>query len=275
MNPFDIGAQVNDEKVKFLTTLIQIMTKEDDKKSLGKLEKSEIEGAIQSVYIEQKNPSLSHLREKLLGSSLEEVQKIGKILSLWCADSPYGKFLDRPTNISFEKRIVCFDLKGLESNPDLQSAVLYTITDMVWRDVQKNPAEMKFLVFDECWRLLESDAGSQFVGEVFRTFRKYYASAIAISQNIDDFANSRAASAIMPNASIKWILKQPGADFKRLAEVLRLNEREISLVQNLTQVKGEYSQSFLMCEEKRGVVLVESTPLNIGSPQPTHAITHF
>ena len=27
------------------------------------------------------------------------------------------------------------------------------------------------------------------------------------------------SSAIMPNSSIKWILKQPGADFKRLSEV--------------------------------------------------------
>ena len=64
----------------------------------------------------------------------------------------------------------------------------------------------------------------------------------------------------MPNSSIKWILKQPGADFKRLSEVLRLNEREILLVQSLTQVKGQYSEAFLACEDKKAVVSVESTP---------------
>jgi conjugal transfer ATP-binding protein TraC len=263
MNPFDRipGETVNDEKVKFLLALAQIMTKEDDQRAIGKLEKAEIECAIQQVYIDQPTPRLSHLREKLLQSEVAEVQRIGKILSLWCGDSPFGKMLDRETTISFDKRIVCFDLKGLEANPDLQAAVLFTITDMVWREVQKDRSEMKFLVFDECWRLLESDAGSQFVGEVFRTFRKYYASAVAISQNIDDFANSKAASAIMPNSSIKWILKQPGADFKRLAEVLRLNDREINLVQSLAQVKGQYSEAFLICEDKKAVVSVESTPI--------------
>jgi type IV secretory pathway VirB4 component len=255
------GDTVNDEKVKFLLALVQIMTKEEDQRGIGKLEKSEIETAIQQVYVEQEKPRLSHLREKLLQSEVADVQRIGKILSLWCGDSPFGKMLDRETKIHFDKRIVCFDLKGLESNPDLQAAVLFTITDMVWREVQKDRSEMKFLVFDECWRLLENDAGSQFVGEVFRTFRKYYASAIAISQNIDDFAKSKAASAIMPNSSIKWILKQPGADFKRLAEVLRLNEREIALVQSLSQVKGQFSEAFLLCEDKKAVVSVESTPI--------------
>lgn len=262
MNPFDRldENEVSDEKIKFLLTLVQIMTKEDDQKGIGKLEKAEIEKSIQEVYGEKKNPQLSDLREKLLKSEIEEVKRIGKILSLWCGNSPFGKFVDRPTNIEMQKRVVCFDLKGLEANPDLQAAVLFTITDMVWREVQKDRAEMKFLIFDECWRLLENEAGSQFIGEVFRTFRKYFASAVAISQNIDDFTKSKAASAIMPNASIKWILKQPGADFKRLAEVLRLNEREVMQIQSLSQVKGQYSEAFLICEEKKAVVSVESTP---------------
>lgn len=262
MNPFDRAADgiVSDEKIKFLVALVQIMTKEEDQKAIGKLEKAEIERAIQQVYHQESKPRLSHLRERLLKSEIEGVQKIGKILSLWCGDSPFGKFVDRETNIELQKRVVCFDLKGLEANPDLQAAALFTITDMVWREVQKDRSEMKFLVFDECWRLLESDAGSQFVAEVFRTFRKYYASAVAISQNIDDFAKSKAASAIMPNSSIKWILKQPGADFKRLAEVVRLNDREIALVQSLSQVKGQYSEAFLVCEDRKAVVSVESTP---------------
>jgi len=36
---------------------------------------------------------------------------------------------------------------------------------------------------------------------------------------------------------------------------------EYALVQSLTQVKGEYSEAFLLCEERRAVVSVESTPL--------------
>lgn len=120
---------------------------------------------------------------------------------------------------------------------------------------------MKFLIFDECWKLLENESGATFIAEVFRTFRKYMASAIAISQNIDDFAKSRVANAIMPNASIRWILKQKGADQERLKEVLSLNDNEAALIASIHQERGSYSEAFLMAEDQRSVVVIESTPL--------------
>ncbi len=263
INPFDIGDQLipSDEKIKFLVALIEVLTKEDGDARLGRLERSEIELSIQEVYTTHKKPRLSNLRDILLKNENKEVSRIGKILSPWVGESPFGKIIDRDTTISLDKRLVCFDLKNLESTPDLQAACLLIITDLVWREVQKDRSEMKFLVFDESWRLLESDAGSAFIGEVYRTFRKYYASAIAISQNIDDFARSKAAAAIMPNASIKWILRQKGADRERLKSVLNLNDREVELIDSLSQVKGKFSESFLICEDNKGVVSIEATPL--------------
>lgn len=263
INPFDIGESLgpSDEKIKFLVALIEVLTKEDGEARLGRLERSEIELSIQEVYQAHKKPRLTNLREILLKNPNPEVSRIGKILSPWVGDSPFGKIIDRDTTISLDKRLVCFDLKNLESTPDLQAACLLIITDLVWREVQKDRSQMKFLVFDESWRLLESDAGSSFIGEVYRTFRKYYASAIAISQNIDDFAKSKAAAAIMPNASIKWILRQKGADRERLKSVLHLNDREVQLIDSLSQVKGKFSESFLMCEDERGIVSIEATPL--------------
>jgi type IV secretory pathway VirB4 component len=109
--------------------------------------------------------------------------------------------------------------------------------------------------------LLENEAGAMFIGDVFRTFRKYYASAIAISQNIDDFAKSRIANAILPNAAVKWILKQKGADRSRLRDVLDLNDNELALVESLHQERGRYSEAFLMSGDDRSVVAIESTPL--------------
>jgi conjugal transfer ATP-binding protein TraC len=149
----------------------------------------------------------------------------------------------------------------LEQTPDLQAVALFIITDLVWREVQRDRISQKFVVFDEAWRLLESPAASDFIASVFRTFRKYGASAIAISQAINDFAKSRVASAILPNSSIKWILKQDGGGIADLTEELRLNQKEVQLISNLSSVKGQYSEAFLMCEQNRQVVRVEATPL--------------
>jgi hypothetical protein len=264
LNPFDLPAGENrpsNHKIKFLLGLIEIMTKEDFQTHLSRLERAQIEDLIIGLYEKHKNPRLSNLRGELLNSNDLNLIRIGKILNSWCGATPFGQIIDQETKVSLNKNLISFDLKGLEAYPDLQSVFLYLITDLVWREVQKDKSTMKFLVLDECWKLLESGSGSVFIGEVFRTFRKYYASAIAISQNIDDFAKSSVSQAILPNSSIKWVLMQKGSDKKRLKEVLNLNDKEIEHISSLKQERGQYSETFLMAEDRHVVARVCPTPL--------------
>lgn len=266
INPFDLPAgerQPSNQKIKFLLALIEKMVKEDDRSGLGKYERTEIEAAILELYEKHEKPRLSDLQAYLLNHKQSDVKKLGVILSSWCGNSPYGKFLDRETNIALNNDFVCLDLKGLEPYPDLQSACLLIITDLISREVEKNKTEMKFVIFDECWQLLEDEKGegAALVGNLFRTCRKYFASCIAISQNVDDFAKSAAANAVMSNSSTKWILRQKGADQERLKSTLQLNDNEMSLIASLHQRKGHYSEAFMMCEDRKAVVVVESTPI--------------
>jgi conjugal transfer ATP-binding protein TraC len=264
INPFDLAVgetAPTSQKIKFLLSLVEIMTKENEQAQLGKLEKSLIESAIEEVYQTSKAPRLSDLKNILLNHSEKSLVRIGKILNSWCGNSAYGKFVDQPTTLQLNSNIVSFDLKGMDDYEDLQSACLFIITDYVWREVQRDRSKMKFLVFDECWKLMENDSAQVFISEVFRTFRKYMASVIAISQNMDDFAKSKIASAILPNSSVKWVLKQKGSDFERLKDILGLNPNEVQLIQSLSQERGVYSEAFLMAEDNKSVVLIESSPL--------------
>lgn len=264
LNPFDLvdpNAPVPPEKIKFLLGLVELMTKEDHEPRLPKLERAEIEKAIAEVYREHKTPRLTHLRDILLKNEDEAIRKYGKILNPWCGDSLFGKFLDRRTNIELQRSVVAFDLKGLENYPDLQAVCLFIITDLVWREVQKDRSTKKFLVFDECWKLLKSDSGIIFIEEVYRTFRKYNASAIAISQDVDDFAKSKISSALMANCSIKWLMPQGQIDPTKFKDTLGLNDNEIEMVKALHQEKGRFSQAFLMAQNSRAQVLIESTPI--------------
>lgn len=264
MNPFDLPpgeTKPTSQKIKFILSLIELMTKDDEKIQLGRYEKSEIEQAIERVYESSDLPKLSDLRKILIAHEDAKICKIGKILSSWCGSSSYGKFVDQKTTLELQRPLVCFDLKGLESYPDLQSVCLFIITDFVWREVQADRSKPKFLILDECWKLMENESASLFIAEVFRTFRKYMASAIAISQTMDDFARSKIANAILPNSSIKWVLRQKGADKESLKAVLNLNDNEVDLISSLHQERGSYSEAFLMAEEDRALVVIESTPL--------------
>ncbi|MGK5085731.1 ATP-binding protein [Bdellovibrionota bacterium FG-1] len=263
-NPFDLAegeSHPSPQKIKFLVGLIELMTKDDELARLPKLERAEIEDAIARLYKTNANPRLSHLRAALLEHTEPEIRKYGRILGPWCGETPFGQFVDRDTNIALHRPIVAFDLKGMESYPDLQAVCLYIITDFVWREIQKDRSQMKFLVFDECWKLLKNDAGLAFIEEVFRTFRKYNASAIAISQDIDDFAKSKIAGAILPNCAIKWVLMQQSSDPIRIKDALDLNENEMGLIKSLKQDRGLYSEAFLIAQKERIVAVIESTPL--------------
>lgn len=267
VNPFDLAPgeiKPSSHKIKFIVGLVELMTKEHDSARIPKLARAEIEEAVQKVYEVSKNPRLSDLRELLLKNSDKDIQTYGKILTPWCGSTPYGKFLDQPTTIEFHRDIVAFDLKGLESYPDLQAVCLYIITDLVWREVQRDRSKMKFIVFDECWKLLKDDAGVVFIEEVFRTVRKYYCSATAISQDLNDFLSSSISSALLPNCAVKWVLMQNQNDFTKMKEVLGLNDNEIELIQSLHQEKGEFSEAFLLAgPERRTVAVIEPTPLEL------------
>ena len=123
---------------------------------------------------------------------------------------------------------------------------------------------MKFVVFDECWKLLKDKAGQSFIESIFRTCRKYFTSCIAISQAIQDFAESDISSAIIPNCSIKWLLQQGQSDSTAITKHLGLNGNEVELVNGLKQKQGHYSQAYLLSGQKnRSVITIEPTPLEL------------
>jgi len=155
INPFDlaVGEEFpSNQKIKFLVSLVEIMTKEETEPRLGKLERAEVENAVQSVYETSDSPRLSDLRQILLENPDPQISRYGKILTPWCGNTPYGKFVDQKTTLHLERSIVCFDLKGMEALPDLQAICLFIITDFVWREVQADRTKMKFMIFDECWK---------------------------------------------------------------------------------------------------------------------------
>ena len=265
INPFDIPVgetTPSNHKLKFLVGLVELMTKESGDKRLPKLIQAEIEQSINRIYEKHQKPKLSHLKEELLSHQDHEIKKYGRILAPWCGETPYGRFIDRDTNIELQNRLITFDLKKLESYPDLQAICLCIVTDLIWSEVQKDRGTKKLIIFDECWKLLKDAAGVVFIEEVFRTCRKYFCSAIAISQHLSDFANSEIAGAILPNCAIKWVLMQPPGDFSHLKETLDLNDNEIEMIKSLRSKKGQFSEAYMMSGgEDRAVVMIETTPL--------------
>lgn len=109
----------------------------------------------------------------------------------------------------------------------------------------KNLEGRKIFVFDECWQLLTKNA--DYVAESFRTFRKHQASAVAISQNLEDFLSSSLGRVIYQNSHFKFLFKQ---------EVLGdyLNDEVKSLLEKVNSKKGEYSEFLVLSDSLKKIV---------------------
>ncbi|MAZ48943.1 MAG: hypothetical protein CME65_10285 [Halobacteriovoraceae bacterium] len=107
----------------------------------------------------------------------------------------------------------------------------------------KNLNGKKLFIFDECWHLLNRNA--DYIAECFRTFRKHNASAIAISQNLDDFSCTQLGRVIIQNTYWKALFRQS------LSPSEFVDVDAVELLAGIKSKKGEYSEYLLLSESIR------------------------
>jgi len=160
----------------------------------------------------------------------------------------YSKMLDNPkTTVSVENSdFIVFDLQGVEQYPDIMQVIFLYLTDIVQRRIVKEKQRQKILVFDEAWALLSSEESANFMGELYRTMRKFDCAVWAITQDISDIEGSSVAAAIMTNTYRYIVLRQVNERaISAIERILSLNEIEKQVVSLLDQKKGYYSDIFL------------------------------
>lgn len=129
----------------------------------------------------------------------------------------------------------------------------------------KNLDGQKIFIFDECWHLLEKNAG--YIAENFRTFRKKNASAVAISQNLDDFSETQLGRVIIQNTFTKLLFRQ------NLRESEFLDSTSKTLLDSIQSKKGEYSEFLYLSEVGNKPLRYKTTALEyeLFTSDPTDA----
>jgi conjugal transfer ATP-binding protein TraC len=182
------------------------------------------------------------------------------MLYIWTGDRPYGKLLDGQGELRTNAEICSFDLKGLSQYPDLQSVMILTLTDFILSQVEGDRSVKKRIILDEAWELLKSQAAATFMEYSARTLRKTGSGITFITQGVEEIANSPIGSAILNNTATKILMLQRG-DVDILQKTLKLNSQELELIQSLKQMKGHYSEGFLIEGLESQVIQVHPSPL--------------
>lgn len=274
-NPLE-GMDGWQDRVPALNLMFQEMVRDDPTKPVDQFMRVIIERLVNGLYLEMEKENEARAKEgkpmrsptltdayRLLQSHLlyreEEVTELAPCqkralicLSKWTrlgsqGNSPYSRILDNPTTrVSTDNSFICFDLHGIEQYKDLMNVVFLVLNDVIKRKIVNNRQQHKIVVFDEVWSLLKTEEGANFLGELYRTMRKYQCMVLSISQDIEDFSNSSVAGALMSNTYQMFIMRQASdANADKVQQILQLNNAERDLVSQLRQRKGFYSEIFL------------------------------
>ena len=228
----------------------------DSKHGVAKFERNILLQEISQILMSDDGVlTLSRLRNEWMKSESGFLKNASTILYGWTGDRAYGRLLDNENTLKTDSKWVCFDLRGLNDHVELQRVLMLAVVKRLW-EIVRYQDNQKILLLDEVWALIQNHAG--FIGEAFRTFRKHNASAIAVTQSIEDIATESLTSAVLNNTPTKIILKQSLRP-ERLQALLNLNKRELEIVGGLRSIKGQYSEFFMINGDKRRFLRLEPT----------------
>ncbi len=230
-------------------------------------EKMILEQAIRETYRtlkKEESPLLGDIEKVLRSFSSgdhEDKQKayqFAKELVLF-TEGEYGKILNRRGNFNVDSAFTVFDLRKISHYPELQEILLLIIPFALKRKFE-NIGIKKILVLDECWQLLKETQGTALVEVFYRTARKMNAGVLSISQNPEDFLDSKISGVMINNSSVKYILRlKKGHD--KLAQ-FGLNENEIRAIEELEVKPGFYSETFVKFDDRAVILKLEPSALD-------------
>lgn len=184
------------------------------------------------------------------------VQDIGAQLYPFTRKGGYGRYVSGPNNIAFRKDFTVLELEELKGRKHLQQVVLlqliYRIQQEMYLGERNRP---KIVIIDEAWDLLTQGDVAKFIEHGYRRFRKYFGSAITITQSVRDLYDTPTGKAIVENSAFMMLLGQKAETVNSLKKDgrLPLSDGEYELLKTVRTEPGAFSEVFFVTPSGRSI----------------------
>lgn len=254
INPMEINLLARNEedkdfdpisaKCNFIVSMCELIL--GNNANLGKKEVSVIDEACKAVYYRyaddprpENMPILEDLYNELRNMKGEK-KEIGMDLSIALGRYVTGSlsYFNHRSNIDINARMVCFDLKEMDSNQ--RDLTMLIIQETIWDRVAANREKGRFtwVDIDEFHLLLRNPMTASYSVEIWKRFRKWGGIPTGITQNIKDLFRSPEIQNILDTTNFIVMLNQSGDDARLLAEHIDLSEEEEGYIKSGEPGKG-------------------------------------
>lgn len=160
---------------------------------------------------------LLHVLEGMAGGD-DMALKLSKYVT-----GTFAKLFNSPTNIDLNTQLTTFSIRDIEDA--LKTPAMFNVLNYIWTKV-RSQKKKRLLVIDEAWIMMQSEVASSFLYQLVKRARKYGLGITTITQDVEDFVNSKYGKPIVSNASLQLLLKQSTSSIKALEAAFGLSEAE-------------------------------------------------
>lgn len=166
-------------------------------------------------------------------------------LEAWTMRGTYGMF-DADTNVNLANDVIMVDLKGLESEPQLQTIYTLLFNNLFSNKMYKIRGRRKLIIRDEAWSVMRTELARRYLVEDLRTARKAKFATLTISQFPTDFYNPSPedGAAIIGNTQVFLIGKIDDQEtIDKVSRTLNLPSKMARELRKLGNIKNDRGQT--------------------------------
>ncbi|VVB57547.1 Uncharacterised protein [uncultured archaeon] len=170
----------------------------------------------------------------------------------------YG-FIDRPTTVKLNSRLHVFDLREYQNDKTLRDLFNYLIFDFITHTL-RNDRDRKALFMDEGWTMVNYPSSEDYVRYIIKDSRKYNASFVFLTQELEDMLQSPAGRSILNNTSTQFIFHQ--------------KESAMALMKSTVNLTHEEYERLLSCGKGEGLMISDRFRLlfRVRTSEAEHAL---
>lgn len=183
----------------------------------------------------RKMPTLGDLHKTL--KDMDNAGRLYSVLTRYVTGS--AKSFNQHTNVNLENKYVVLDVSTLTD--EMLPIGMFIALDYVWDKARENRTEKKCIFVDETWKLVgtgSSPQAAKFVLEIFKIIRGYGGSAVAATQDLNDFfalEDGIYGQGIINNAKTKLLMKTEPKEAEVVAQAMDLTASEMQEIKKLSR----------------------------------------
>ena len=251
MNPFYKIDPYSNEQFLFITTLLSFMiTGIDERDRLTRADSGFLEDQIRK-FVEDGGLN-TELTLSDFANYVKEKGERGKNfyerIFPFTVKGRYGKFFDGKNQFGIENDFTVFELGNIDDQ-ELLTAWFMIVSHFFTLKAQapEHLGVKKFFMLDEAWKLLGMESTIKYFFEVVKSYRKFGASLVTITQDFTDFFSSPAGTAVFNNSPNKILLRMSPDAINSYRNSMMLTDWELRQVYSLKSYKQtkKYSEIFV------------------------------